>query len=208
MVASISPVHEQIEAVGRAVRHAAELDLVARNEAFQHLQGQIVGAEEERHADQAVGELLRGLHRRFRPHHQCRIGHDRAAADLAAADLGALDPRIVAPLAGIIEVRLAFLEQLAVAGKTRRFVVIGIGDVELRGLVDALLAIGPFDGEAFLLEQALVVGDQLRQSLERRGGFEPQCLLHELISQYEAAAAPRLPRGGDCGDGHDATSRT
>ncbi len=55
--------HEQVEAVARAVRHAAKFDLVAGNETFQHLQGQIMRAEEERHPDLPVGKLLRGLNR-------------------------------------------------------------------------------------------------------------------------------------------------
>jgi hypothetical protein len=94
--------HQQIEPVGRAVRHAAELDLVARNEALQHLQRQVMRSEEERHADLPVGELLRGLNRRICPHDKRREGHDRTAADLAAADPGVADAGIVAPLAGVI----------------------------------------------------------------------------------------------------------
>src|SRR5262249_5581350 len=37
-------------------------------------------------------------------------------------------------------------------------------------------AVGPLDVKAFLFEQAFVIGDQLRQALEWRGGFEHQCL--------------------------------
>ena len=54
----------------------------------------------------------------------------------------------------------------------------GLGDGDVGLLLDALVAVGPFDREPFLLEQALVIGDQFRQSLERRGGFQNQ-LLHE-----------------------------
>jgi hypothetical protein len=49
-----------------------------------------------------------------------------------------------------------------------------VGDVELRRLVDALFAVGPFDLEAFLLEQALVVGDEFGKALERCSRLKPQ----------------------------------
>src|SRR6516165_4174670 len=70
------------------------------------------------------------------------------------------------------------------ACKSRRLPV--IGDVELRAFVDVLLAVGPLDLDAFLLEQPLVVGDQFRQSLEGGGRFQNQILEH--------ASAPRVRR--------------
>jgi hypothetical protein len=44
------------------------------------------------------------------------------------------------------------------------------------GFDAGFVAVGPLDLNAFLGEQALVIGDKLRQTLERRGGFE-----HELF---------------------------
>ena len=43
--------HQRCEPVARAVRRAAQLDLLARQEAFQHMQREIMRAEIERHAD-------------------------------------------------------------------------------------------------------------------------------------------------------------
>ncbi len=84
------------------------------------MQREIVGAEVERHADAAVGELLGGVDRRVRAHHDRREGDDAAAAELPAADLGVLDATVVAPLAGVVHVGLALLEQAAMAGEADR----------------------------------------------------------------------------------------
>src|SRR5262249_48206305 len=53
--------------------------------------------------------------------------------------------------------------------------------MELGALVDMRFAIDPFDFDAFPFEQAFVVGDELGQSLERRGVFK---------SKYLHATAP------------------
>ena len=150
--------HERVEPVARAVGGAAELDHVARQEALQHVQRDIVGAEIERHADGLVGELLRREHRRIRRHHERGVGHDGATAELAAARARLLHAAVIAPLAGIVHVRLALLEQLAVAGKG--IDALRAGDVGLDLLLDALLAVGPLDDEPLLLEQTLVIGDE------------------------------------------------
>ena len=44
--------HQRIETIARAVRRPAQLDHFARQEAFQHVQRDIMRAEIERHADQ------------------------------------------------------------------------------------------------------------------------------------------------------------
>src|SRR5262249_25650035 len=124
--------------------------------------------------------------------------HDGAAADLAAAGGGALHAAIVAPFAGVVHVRLALLEQLAVAGEG--IDVLGIGDVALDLLLHALLAIGPFDREAFLGKQALVIGDELGQALEGGGGLQDE-LLHAdapraLGSRWADAMIASLPNQG------------
>ena len=154
--------HHQVEAVARAVRRAADIDLVARQEAFQQMQREVVRAGVERHADRAAGELLRRVDRRIRPHHDRGVGDDGAAADLPAADAGAAGAAVVAPFAGIVHVGLALLEQRAVAAEHiggLRILDRGVG-----GLDAGFVAIGPLDLDAFLGEQALVVGDELRQS--------------------------------------------
>ena len=57
---------------------------------------------------------------------------------------------------------------------------LGAGDVRLNLLLHALFAVSPFDVQALLFEQALVIGDQLRQALERRGAFQNE-LLHASL---------------------------
>src|SRR5256714_15459640 len=71
----------------------------------------------ERDADTATGELLGGVDRRIRPHHDRRKSHDRAAADLTATDAGGVGAAVIAPLAGVVHVGLAGLEQLAVTAE-------------------------------------------------------------------------------------------
>src|SRR5262249_39719124 len=100
-----------------------------------------------------------------------------AAAELAAARARVLYAAIVAPLAGVIHVRLALLEQLAVAGEG--IDVLGAGDVRFDLFLHPLLAVGPFDQKPFLLEKSLVIGDELGQSLEWRRRFQDE-LLHGL----------------------------
>ena len=47
-----------------------------------------------------------------------------------------------------------------------------VGNVGTRAPVDPGFAVGPFDDQAFLFEQAFAVGDQFAQALERRRVFE------------------------------------
>ena len=101
--------------------------------------------------------------------------------DVVAAAGGGADPAIVAPFARIIHVGLALLEQGAVTDE--RIGTFHIGQGCVRGLDASLVAIRPFDDQAFLLEQAFLIGHQLRQSLERRGGFQHQ-LLHVQASVF------------------------
>jgi hypothetical protein len=133
-----------------------------------------VGAGIERHPDGAAGELLGGVDGRVGPHHDRREGDDAAPADLAAADRGVLDPAVVAPFAGVVHVGLALLDQAAVAAE--RVDPLGARHQALGRLDAGLVAVGPFDREALAREQALVVGDQLGQALERRGRFEDEGL--------------------------------
>src|SRR5262249_21417953 len=120
-------------------------------------------------------------------HPQRRVGDDRAAAEVAAARARVLHAAIIAPLAGVIHVRLALLEQVAVGGEG--IDALGAGDVGLDLLLHALLAVGPLDLESFLREQPLVIGDELGQSLERRRRFQDE-LLHGLAPGMDA------PTGG------------
>ena len=151
-----------------------------------------MGARIERHADAAAGKLLRGEHRRIRSHHDRRIGDDGAASDLAAAR-GRADAAIVAPLARIIHVGFALLEQGAVAHERIRALDVGqrrVGDLDA-----GLVTIRPFDRDAFLLEQSFPVGHQLRQPLEWRGGFQDQ-LLHGASSVLRRVPQPCNSRCG------------
>ncbi len=169
--------HQRGEPVARAVGRAAEFYLLAAQKTFEHVQRDVVGAEIERHADGAVGELLRGIDRRIGRDHERRIGDDGAAAELAASRARVLHAAIVAPLAGVIHVRLALLEQLAVAGEG--IDAFGARHVRFDLLLHSLLAVGPLDQKPFLLEQPLVIGDELGQPLERRRRFQNE-LLHGL----------------------------
>ena len=117
MVASISPFIIRLKRLREPFGRAADIDLVARHEAFEQMQREIVRAGVERHADRAAGELLRRVDRRIRPHHDGGIGDDGAAADLAAADAGGAGAAVVAPFAGVVHVGLALLEQRAVAAE-------------------------------------------------------------------------------------------
>lgn len=154
------------------MRHAADDDLVARQEALEHVQGEIVRAEIERDADLPVGKLLRGVNGRIRPHRNRRESYDAAAAELTAANAGVLHTAVVAPLAGIVHVGPALLEQPAVAAE-------GVEPLRAEH-VGAGVAVGPVVGidppnlKSFARKQALCVGDQLRQPLERSGVLHDQ----------------------------------
>src|SRR4029077_10634916 len=102
-----SLIHEHLEAVIGAVRHAADLDQLARHEAFEHLQAQIVGAAIKGDADLHVGELLRDLHRRIRADDYPGEIHHGTTANLPAADISGFNAREIAPFASIVEVSLA-----------------------------------------------------------------------------------------------------
>src|SRR5262249_13533848 len=56
------------------------------------------------------------------------------------------------------------------------------------------LAVGPLDQEPFFLEQSLVIGDELRQSLERRRGLQDE-LFHGIAPGLGCSSAPV---GGAC----------
>src|SRR6185503_6613519 len=109
---------------------------------------------------------------------------------------------VIAPFAGVVHVGLALLEHLAVTGE--RVEALRTGDADVGGLVGAL-AVDPLDLEAFLLEQALVVGDELRQPLEWRRGFQNERFhgraprsgnSYAQISTRVAAGRPALHRAG------------
>src|SRR5262249_42533521 len=99
---------------------------------------------------------------------------DGAAADLPAALAGLLHAAVVAPFAGVVHVGLALLEQLAMARE--RIDTLRTGDRGVDLLLDALLAVGPLDREPLRGAEPFVIGDELRQPLERRRRFQ-----HELL---------------------------
>ena len=142
--------HHRIIAIARARRRRNDLDEVARQEAAEKMQREIMRAGIEGHADRLVGELLRRIDVRIRTHHDGRISHDGAAAKLARTDAGVFDAAIIAPFAGVIHVRLALLEQLAVAaeGIDAKRIALVLGDRLHAGLV----AVGPFDLDALALK--------------------------------------------------------
>src|SRR4029450_9049173 len=124
----------------------------------------------------AACEPLRRVDRGIRPHHDCRIADDGAAPDLSAADAGGVGAAGVAPLAGPVHVLLARFEQLAVARE--RFGALHIRERGVGAFDACFVAVSPFDSQAFAGEQAFVMGHELRQALERRGGFEDE-LAHD-----------------------------
>jgi hypothetical protein len=62
-------------------------------------------------------------------------------------------------------------------------------DVDVGLLLDLLLAVGPLDAQALALEQPLVIGHQLRQSLERRSRFQNQRLHGASLPNHAAVGA-------------------
>ena len=103
-------IHEHLEAVIGAVRHAADLDQLARHEAFQHLQRKIVRAAIKRDADLHVGELLRHLHRRIRAHDDGRAKFTMERRPTCRLPTLVVSTReIIAPFASVVEVGLALL---------------------------------------------------------------------------------------------------
>src|SRR5262249_59619273 len=104
-----------------------------------------------------------------------------------------LHPAVIAPFAGVIHVRLALLEQLAVTGE-------GVdpfraGHVGLDSFLHPLLAVGPLDQDPFFLEQPLVIGDELGQSLERRRGLQDELFHGHWL---RGSACSSAPVGGAC----------
>src|SRR5262249_59374120 len=73
---------------------------------------------------------------------------------------------------------VALLQQRAVARE--RIDALRAGDRGLDLLLDALLAIRPLDREPLLGEQALFIGDELRQPLEGRRRFQHE-LFHGML---------------------------
>src|SRR5258708_4615044 len=111
-------------------------------------------------------------------------------ARLKAADAGVLDAAVIAPFAGVVYVRLALLDQLAVAAE--RVHAFRAGDVDLGRPVDAGVAVGPLDDQAFLFEQALLIGHQLGEALEGRRRLQHQFLHIQLRTNRWTTF--RLPR--------------
>jgi hypothetical protein len=66
----------------------------------------------------------------------------------------------------------ALPEQPAVTRK--RIDALGASDVGLDFFLHALLAVGPFHGQAFALEETFIVGHELGQPLEWGGRFQHQ----------------------------------
>ena len=136
----------------------AHRDGIARQESLEQLQREVMRPEIERHADRAMRELLRRVHRRGRGNHDGAVGDDRAAAELAALDPGLLHAAVVAPLARVVHVGLALLEEPPVTGERIQSVRAGDAGFGLP-LLGAGVAVGEFDGEPLTLEEALVVRD-------------------------------------------------
>ena len=93
---------------------------------------------------------------------------------LAAADIRRFNARVIAPFASVVKVSLARFHHAPMACIARSIFM--MRDVQLRALIETLLAVHPLDSKPFLLEQTLVVGHELGQSLKRSSGFQSQCL--------------------------------
>src|SRR5262249_57491667 len=109
------------------------------------------------------------------------------------------DAAVVAPFARVVHVGLTSFEEAAVTRE--RVQSARTGDID-HGLLflRAGVAVDPFDVESFLLEQALVVGDQLGQTLKRGGRLQYEPFMARLPplsppSSLNAAPPPisRLP---------------
>src|SRR2546427_8640687 len=177
----------------------AHPDRLSGHEALQQVEREVVRAKIERHADRAIRELLRRVDRRRRRDHDGAIGDDGAATELAALDAGLLDTAVVAPFARVVHVGLTLFEEATVTRE--RVQSARTGDID-HGLLllRASFTVDPFDVEPFLLEQALVIGDQLGQTLERGGRLQyeplhgtPPGSLSAVLPARGAAASPSLP---------------
>ena len=154
------PRHHRIETEAGPHRGAAHPDALARQETLEHVEGEVVGPEIERHPHQTVGELLDGKDVRVRAHRDRRVGDDRPPADLPPAlDPRILHPAVIAPFAGVVHIRPALLEKLAVA--RMGIETVGAEDLDMGAPVHPRLAVDPLDPQAFLREQPLGVGNQL-----------------------------------------------
>src|SRR5262249_5628548 len=116
------------------------------------------------------------------------IGHDGAAADLAAAVAGVLHAAVIAPLARVIHIGFALLEQATMARE--RIYALLARDAGVGRLFDAPVAVGPLEPGPPLGEQALVIGDEFRQPLERRRRFQ-----HQLFHRWSSLARQARPNG-------------
>src|SRR5262249_17969268 len=85
-------------------------------------------------------------------------------------------------------VGLALFEQAAVARE--RVDALRARHADVGRLLDALVAIGPLDREPLFGEQALVIGDEFRQPLERRRRFQ-----HQLFHRWSSLARQARPNG-------------
>src|SRR5262249_4490911 len=170
----------------------AHPDRLSGHEALQQVEREVVRAKIERHADRAIRELLRRVDRRRRRHHDRAIGDDGAATELAALDTGLLDAAVVAPFARVVHVGLTLFAEAAVAPETVQSA--GPGDVApVLLLLRAGVTVDPFEVESFLLEQALVVGDQLGQTLERGGRLQYEPLHGTPPGSFSAIFHGRCP---------------
>src|SRR2546425_7391910 len=170
----------------------AHPDRLSGHEALQQVEREVVRAKIERHADRAIRELLRRVDRRRRRDHDGAIGDDGAATELAALDAGLLDAAVVAPFARVVHVGLTLFEEAAVTRE--RVQSARTGDINHRLLrLRAGVTVDPFDVEPFLLEQALVVGDQLGQTLERGGRLQYEPLHGTPPGSFSAVLHGRCP---------------
>src|SRR2546423_15057379 len=116
-----------------------------------------MGAKIKRHPDHLVSELLWRIDRRVRSHDHGSERNNGTAAELAATGIGRTNTAVVAPLAGVIHIRLTLFDHLSVAGE--RIDALRASDRDIDLLLDALLAVGPLGVKAGFLEQALFIGN-------------------------------------------------
>src|SRR5262245_22621096 len=144
------------------------------------MQRDVVGAKVEWHGNGNAGELLRRIDKGFGTDDDRRVGDNCAAADLSTPLACLLNAAVIAPLAGIVHICLAILEHLTVGQE--RIEPFGADDICSNTFsIGALVAIRPLDLKPLLFEQALVIGDDFGQTLERLGIFQCE-LLHSGIS--------------------------
>src|SRR5919109_1653193 len=148
---------------------AHELDHVARHEAFQQLQGQVMRSGMKGHCDSLIGQLLWRINVGVRRHRHSARDNRRAPAQLAATDCGILRSAIITPFTGVENICRAAFYGLRMAGVRPHLVP--VRDVNV-GFSFSTMG-DQFDVEPLFRKQTLVERDEPIQTVVHARSFHP-----------------------------------